>query len=419
MKEFLRRSWAVSWKNLQVLSKDRGEVIVLFLLPLLLGTLIAVGVGGGWGGGPSDEETIHLDAYLVNQDDGRYGTMVAAALEEIDVLRIEEISSREEADTSVGEGEKLAAIVIPAGFSESIDAYDPVNVDVIIDPVQEQYAAHVTGLVNYAVSPPEVLGNIQYAIRTLVDESGVLDDAPPEVRAAYEAQVVGSMMTQLQEMENNPLITIDPGEEAEEEEDEFNPFAYVIPSFTVMFAFFLIGTVAQYIHNERDHGTFRRLMAAPLDRGAIVGGTIFAYMIVVFLQVAFLFGVAAGVFDMPLGNSIVGLLLITLALSIASASLGLLLGSVTRSGREAGAMGLLLGFLLAGLGGTIVHFRVYEASGFLGAVGLLVPHSHAAEGYLRLVVDGLGAGDVWQQALILLGFAAVFFGVSMWRLKWE
>ena len=416
MKDFLRKTWAISWKNLQVLFKDRGEVVVLFLLPLLLGTLIAIGAGGGGG----DEETIHLDAYLVNQDDGLYGDMVVAALEEIEILRIQEISSRDVADSLVGEGEKLAAIVIPAGFSDSIDAYDPTTVDVIIDPLQEQYAAHVTGLVNYAAAPPLILGEIQYAIRTLVDESGLLEDAEPEVRQAFEAQAVGSMMTQLQEIEGNPLISVDTGEEPEEsEEDSFNPFAFVIPSFAVMFSFFLIGTIAQAMHTEKDVGTSRRLLAAPLDRGSIVGGTIFAYMIVVFLQVAFLFGVAAGIFDMPVGNSIPGILLITLALSIAAASLGLLLASVTRTGREAGALGLLLGFVLAGLGGTLVTFRVYEAGGILGAVGLMTPHAHAAEGYLRIVVDGLGVGAVWPQALILMGFALLFFLVAMWRFKFE
>jgi ABC-2 type transport system permease protein len=186
-----------------------------------------------------------------------------------------------------------------------------------------------------------------------------------------------------------------------------------------MFSFFLIGTIAQAMHTEKDVGTSRRLLAAPLDRGSIVGGTIFAYMIVVFLQVAFLFGVAAGIFDMPVGNSIPGILLITLALSIAAASLGLLLASVTRTGREAGALGLLLGFVLAGLGGTLVTFRVYEAGGILGAVGLMTPHAHAAEGYLRIVVDGLGVGAVWPQALILLGFAVIFFLVAMWRFKFE
>jgi ABC-2 type transport system permease protein len=413
MKDFLRKTWAIAWKNLQVLGKDRGELAILFLLPLLFATLIALSVGGGGG---DEEVEIHLDAYLVNQDDGPYGEMVVAALEEMPMLRIAEIDSVEEADELIGEGDKLAAIVIPAGFSDNIDAYDPTNVDVIIDPLQEEYAAHVTGLVNFAVAPPMVIGEIQ----TLLDESGFLDDADPELRQAVEAQTVGAIMTQFQVMESDPLITVDSGEEESgEEEESINPFAVLIPGFTVMFAFFLMGTIAESLHTEKDHGTFRRLLAAPLDRGSIIGGTMIAFMIIVFFQVVFLFGVAAGVFGMPLGNSITGLIIITLALSVAATSLGLLLGSVTKTGKQAGAFGLVLGFVLAGLGGALLQFRIYESEGVLGLLGLLTPHAHAIEGYNRIMVDGLGVAEVWPQALILLGFALIFFLAAMRFLKFE
>ena len=416
MKDFLQKTWAMAWKNLLVLSKDRGSLVILFLLPLIFASLIGVGASGNSG----EEEAFHFDTYIVNNDQGAYSEMVAAVLEEMPILRIEELESIAEADELIGEGEKLAAIIIPAGFSESIGEYDPTAVDVIIDPIQEQYAAHVTGLVNYAVVPATVLGEVQYAIRTLLEDSGLLEDADPDFKQAIEAQAVGSIMTQFQEMQNDPLIIVESKEEVVlEEEDSFNPYAIIVPSFTVMFAFFLIGTVAQTLHTEKDHGTFRRLLAAPMDRGSIVGGTMFAFMIVVFFQVLFLFGIGAAFFGMPIGNSIAGLLLITLALSITSTSLGLLLSSVTKSGKQAGALGMLLGFMLAGLGGTIIMFRIYEAEGFLRIIGMLTPHAHAAEGYFRIMLDGMGVASVWPQALILLGFALIFFLAAMWLFKFE
>ncbi|HET6447278.1 MAG TPA: ABC transporter permease [candidate division Zixibacteria bacterium] len=417
MREILRKTWAIAWKNLQVISKDRGELAILFLLPLLFASLLGLSSGGG----SSDEDsTIQFDIYLVNEDQGLYGDMVISVLEEIAVLNIEELPSVEEADKLVGEGERLAAVIIPAGFSEMIDAYDRTALDVIVDPIQQVWANQVTGLVNYAVAPPTVYGEVQYAIRSLIDDSGLLEGADPAVRLAIEAQTIGAIMTQLQEMESDPLIVIDtPAGLAAESEESFNVFAIVIPGFTVMFAFFLIGTIAQAMHTEKDQGTFRRLLAAPLDRGAIVGGTMLAFMIIVFFQVVFLFGIAAVAFGMPIGNSIVGLLLVTLALSLAATSLGLLLASATKNGKQAGAFGLVLGFVLAGLGGALIQFRVYEAEGFLGFVGKLSPHAHAIEGYSRLMQDGLNAVDVVPQALILVGFSVVFFLAAMWLLKFE
>jgi ABC-2 type transport system permease protein len=311
MKEIVQKTWAIAWKNLLVLSKDRGELAILFLMPLLFATLISISAGGGGGG--EDDPGVHFDVYVVNEDVGPYGEMVENILAEMNILRLEALDSVAEADQLVGEGERLAAIVIPADFSEQIDAYDPTEVRVLVDPVNQEYASQVTGLVNYAVAPPTVQGELQHGIRTVLNESGILDEAPPEMRQAAEAQILGAIMTQLQVMETDPPIAVVAEEKVEQADEGFNVFAVVIPGFAVMFSFFLIGTIAQALHTERDHGTFRRLLAAPLDRGVIIGGTMMAFMIVVFLQVVFLFGIAAGAFGMPLGNSITGLLLITFA----------------------------------------------------------------------------------------------------------
>jgi ABC-2 type transport system permease protein len=78
-----------------------------------------------------------------------------------------------------------------------------------------------------------------------------------------------------------------------------------------------------------------------------------------------------------------------------------------------------LDFVLAGLGGALLQFRFYEAEGILGKVGLLTPHAHALEGYNRIMLDGLGLAAVWPQALILLGFAIVFFLAAMWLLNFD
>jgi ABC-2 type transport system permease protein len=415
MNDLLQKTWAIAWKNLQLLSKDRGALAILFLMPLLFASLIGVSSGGGEG----EETSVHFDVYVVNNDEGPFGKMVEDVLAEMPLLRIESLASAAEADELIAKGERLAAIVIPVDFSQQIDSYDPTKVTVIADPVNREYASYVTGLVNYAVAPPSVQGELQHGIRQVLDESGILDNAPPEMHQAAEAQILGAIMTQLQVMETDPPISVTSEQPEEAVEEPFNPFAIVIPNFAVMFALFLMGTIAEAMHSERDQGTFRRLLAAPLDRAAIIGGTMIAFMIVVFFQVIFLFSIAAGVFNMPLGHSVGGLLWITFTLSLAATSLGLLLAAITRTGKQAGTLGMILGFVLAGLGGTIISFRIYEAGGPLQIVGMLTPHAHASEGFLRMTIDGLGLAAVLPQGFILIGFALVFFVAAMYRLKFE
>ena len=109
-----------------------------------------------------------------------------------------------------------------------------------------------------------------------------------------------------------------------------------------MFAFFIVGTIAATILTEKEEGTFRRLLASPIHRGSTIAGKMLAYMLVVGLQVLVVFGVGSGFFGVPLGNSPLGLLLVTLALALTATSLGMLVLFCRFSGGPPLRLALLL-----------------------------------------------------------------------------
>ena len=195
-----------------------------------------------------------------------------------------------------------------------------------------------------------------------------------------------------------------------------------MPAFAVMFAFFLTGHIGQTFHRERDEGTFRRLLASPLSRASIIAGPMVAYVLIVVLQVGFLFGIGAGLFKLDIGDSLAGLLVVSVALGLAVASLGLLLGVVTKTGRQADTLGTLIAFVLPFIAGIFPMNGTdpaYLAGGPIGTIGTFIPHMHAAEGY-RLVMTGEGTVEtVLVQAVVLLGFAAVFFVLAARRLRFS
>jgi ABC-2 type transport system permease protein len=398
-------------------------LLVIFLLPFVFSTLSSQLNQSFYssGDGDGEGETISLPVYLVNEDEGPYGQQVIDTLDEIGMLEMDTSYSAGEVDRLVGDSERLAAIIIPANFSASIDDYEPTEVEVIVDPTQELFAGMVPGLVNYAVTGPTVQGEIQYGVRSVLEETGALEGAEPEVKRAIQAQVMGVMMTQLQAMQETPAISVaSETPSGEVEQESFNFSAYFMPAFSVFFAFFLVGVVGVSLHTEKDHGTFRRLIAAPIHRGSVVGGNMIAYMTIVFLQVALLFGLSAALFGMPLGSSPLALLLLTLALGLCVAAMGLMIGAITKTSKQADNLGMILGFVLAGLGGALpIGTPLYETEGFLGMLSRLTPHAHAVMGYRMIISDTGELSEVLLQVLILLVMAAVFFAVAVWRLKWE
>jgi hypothetical protein len=140
---------AVTWKEIQLLARDRGALAVLFLLPLLFSSLydsINMQVAGG------DGPIVLLDVCLVNQDDGIFGEEITKALNGIDELNVETFDVVADAEQQVAQGEATSAIVIPAGFTRGVDAYTPMSIDVIVDPAQPEAASIVTGIMNQVVA---------------------------------------------------------------------------------------------------------------------------------------------------------------------------------------------------------------------------------------------------------------------------
>ena len=97
--------------------------------------------------------------------------------------------------------------------------------------------------------------------------------------------------------------------------------------------------MAESILGEKEAGSFRRLLVAPIHRGTIIAGKMLAFVGVVFLQMLLLLGVGNALFDLPVGHAPLALAVLTLALALASTGLGMALGSVARTRKQAGNIG--------------------------------------------------------------------------------
>jgi len=412
---------SVAWKEIQLISKDRGSLAVLFLLPLLFGSLYG-GINLKMAGN-GDDPAILLDVCLVNEDAGIFGVEVAKALKGIDELQIETFDVVADAEQRVADGEATAAILIPADFTQKINAHTPTAIEVIVDPAQPESASIVTGIMNQVVAEVTIWGEVQYGIRTILDESGVLADASAEVRHGVEAQNLGVIMTRLNEMRRNPaiVVTSEDLEGAKIEGGITLFFALMFPGITVMFVFFTVGMSGASLLNERETGTLRRLLAAPIPRGAIIAGKMLAYMLLVCLQVVVLFGVANILFDMPLGKSPVALVLLTLVLALVATALGMLVAALSGTAQQADNIGTVLGFVLAGIGGCIAMSQtpLTRTEGFMGVLSNLTPHGHALEGYYRLMAENATFVQILPEIGILLAMGVVFFLIARWRFRFE
>lgn len=411
---------SVAGKEIRLILSDRGALAVLLLLPILLGSLFA-GLNLMLASDEGDPNIL-LDVILVNEDPGTFGSEVAKSVSAIDQLKVKHSNTVSSAEQRVAEGEVAAAIIIPADFSEQIDSYTPTQIEVIIDPAQAETASIVTGIMNQVVAEITIWGEIQYGIRTIMAESDLLAEANPEQLRGIEAQNLGVIMTQLNELRRNPAIAvISENIEGASLKGGIELFiTFLFPAFTVMFIFFIVGTESASLLHEREVGTLRRLLAAPLPRWTVIAGKMLAYGLLVCVQVVILFTLGYLAFDISLGRDPFALVVITLAVAFVAVSMGILVAAFAKSAKQADNIGMILAFVFAGIGGAFPTWPpMFRSEGFIGILSKFTPHAHALEGYYSIMAENAGFVQILPQLGFLLLMGLVFFLIAAWRFKFE
>jgi linearmycin/streptolysin S transport system permease protein len=417
----LRVTLTAAWKDLQILFKDIRALVILIGLPMVFSLMFGT-INDRLS--KSGEEGITFPIVVVNQDTGMYGDQITSILESIDVLRITELTSPDEAEQEVRDSNALAAILIPAELSNKVNAYEQSEVQIITDPTQEQYASIVTGIMKDVIAPVIIQGELTFGIQSILSDYPGFQEADPQTKQAALAQNLAVNLAEVQKIQSDPWVKVE--QKNQEGRDLIlvppSMFSLLVPGFTVLFAFFIVGAMSADLLQERDEGSLRRLIAAPIHRWTIIAGKMLAYVVLVIVQVTLIFGAASLFFDMPLGNSLVGLALVTLAMGFAATGLGMLVAALSRTYQQADTTGLLLGFIMGALGGCFIigtPVQTFKSGGILETLSKLTPQAHALMGYDTLLNQGGGLVAVLPQVGILCAFGLVFLLVAVWRFKFR
>jgi ABC-2 type transport system permease protein len=418
----IRQTLSVTWKEFLVIIRDRTWLMILFLMPLLIATLVGGMNVMAWGGDKS-KPAILLEVALVNLDEGIFGQEISKNLSTIKELKINTYTTVAEADEQVASGKLKAAIIIPADFSRKVSEYTPGAVQVIVDPAAPESTSIVTGIMNQVVSEVTIWGEVQHGVNSLLKESGLFDKASPQEMGAIAAESLGAIMTRLNELRKNPTISLvsEDLQGAKVEGGIALFMGYLYPAMTVMFIFFITPLAATSLMEEREMGTLRRLLSSPLPRTALIAGKILAYMLLACLQVLVLFTVAHFLFGMSLGPAPLGLVVITLLTAFTATSLGMLVAAISRTTKQAANLGIMLALVLAGVGGAlpVSYPPVFRAEGVMGMLAKLTPQMHAVNAFYSLISEGAVFSQVLSSLGILLAMGLVFFFIAVRHFRFD
>lgn len=406
----IAQAWSIARKEFRILAQQPSLFIIILLVPFLFMWIMGTVFGGG-------SPTVAV--FLVNEDNGDGSRQVVTAMNNAETLEVTVLASRAEADEKIGKGERMAAIIIPAGFSEAIKTNAGGKIEIIIDPAQNERAKIVLGLTQQAITKVIVDAEVSRGVKTSISQSaGTLTSGgsmDPQIQKFLETAINSVVSVQVDEALANPLIQVEMRSASEQDASNRPPnlMEYLTPGYSLMFVFFLAETLAGTLLAERTTGTLRRLMAAPVPRAAILFGKIIPYFLLTAAQLLILLGVAHFAFGLSMGASLPALLLTIFACGAVLSGFGIMVAALVRSEGQIGGLTTLIILLMAVVSGAM--FPSIQ----IPVLQMATPHYWAMQAFLNLIVRGQGLEGVAVPVGVLLAMAAVLFGIGLSRFKFE
>ena len=408
-------------KDLKLLLRDRGELAVLFLMPLAFVLPISFALGSGDGYGINRDAGEQLP--VVNYDGGDHAQALLDILESS--FQVESDFTAEQAELAVDcpqtgpvcderiatalveSSERTAALLIPSGFSAAIDAGQHVTLTMLYDPVADAADRQLfEGVIEGAAMQSSIENQISRGTGQFED---MLTFAPKEIRASIEEQRAAADAQEDQEPALS-LVKVEPGSFALLQTPD--TYQQTVPGYTVMYVFFIISYLSSAIQDEKQNGTFKRLLSLPVSRRSLLGGKLLTGLIIGLAQVAIIFGVGFFVFGLDLGQDLVALFLLSTSLVAAATAIGL--AAATTNAGSVLIAPVIVGALLGGC-----MFPIDLMPQYLRTISYVVPHSWAMTGYQNLLVRGQGLLQILPQIGVLWAFAVIFFVISVRRFDYD
>jgi ABC-2 type transport system permease protein len=198
---------------------------------------------------------------------------------------------------------------------------------------------------------------------------------------------------------------------------KYNAFAHSFAGMGVQFVLFMGIELGMAVLLMRRQGIWKRLRAAPVSRGMLLGSRIVSGTIIATLLMTAIYAAAIAFFGVQIEGSLPGFAGVVLAFSVLTATFGLLIAALGRTPEATRGIAIIATLLLVMLGGAWVPTFVFPE--WLQSATLVVPTRWAIDGLEAMTWRGLGLDAALAPIGLMLACSAVFGWVAVKRFNWE
>lgn len=181
----------------------------------------------------------------------------------------------------------------------------------------------------------------------------------------------------------------------------------------VLFMFLTALTGATAMVADREMGLDTRIISTPTPVGRLISGYVAGQFGITFFQGVYIMVLSLALFGVEWKN-LGGSVLLMMALSLAGAGAGMLLGSFGLAEPATIGIGVTTGLVLGALGGAMVPLEILPDA--IQTVARFTPQGWAMLGFRDLQWQG-SLLDIADNVLVLLAMGAVLAALASWSLR--
>ncbi|GEL77788.1 ABC transporter permease [Tenuibacillus multivorans] len=411
-------------KDVLVLFRDKTELAVLLLMPLVLTAILGFALGGLMSG---DGDFLNAKVAVVQEDDSEEG--LERFINEVDALPIPDEAKEQmiKATESFQPASMLNEVFDSDELGDMLDV-TYLNKSEAQEALEDEEISSILRLpegFTYETLRKMILDQgegseliIQSGEHSTLS-SGVLGDIMNGFAANLnlETAIAKAAMEEIDQSSKQTDAVNEMGQiESVSDQDPVSSLKYYTFAMAVMFALFTASTMASKAYVENYQNVFDRILLTGKHPYLYLSGKASSTTIIVFIQIAILLIISSMLFQSLSFDSFsqwMGITLITLIFALCIAAIGSLLISITIRSNSNVIPGVFSGGIVsvfAFLGGSFVPTS--QLPDIIGKIGSWTPNGMAMNAYLQWS-QGLGISFISPLLMRLLILTLVIWILSL------
>lgn len=406
----------IALKDIRIFLRDIKGLLLTFLLPIVLITLFGLAFGGLARNSDKDRPA---NIYVADLDSSAASIQTIQKLDSLDEISLTPISL-EAGKENVMNGNRLAMLVFYQGFGDSIESGGAEPVELFYDDARELEAS----LIQYALisNLMEIMGS--QSIRKKIMKS--VNQRFPDIDSSIMANIEEEIALQFTPASNNEdTLSATTTIGSQIGSLKVSPLARkksidwaLIQSFAgtaVMMLLFGVAAIGSSLLGEREEGTLKRLLYAPMNPLQILFGKMLYSMLLATIQLIVMLAFTVWVLGLEINGNLFYVFLLIIITAYACASFGVFIASISGSRKQAESLATIVILIMSAIGGSMIP--LFFMPPFMRKMAVVSINYWSIQGFFDVLGRNAGFMDIALSIamLLLIGTAMTVVSAFFFR----